>query len=111
MYPPYQPPINTPANCAVSKTAMARERVPGPWAPAVRATAGGIKSDSVMPIKARHARSETAEFDNPVRVVTPLQRTRLKTTRNLLENRSPICPAIGEHKAYTQRKIEPVRPS
>ena len=64
-----------------------------------------------MPINARHARSEKAEFDNPVKVVTPLQRTRLKTTRILLENRSPIWPAIGEHKAYTQRKIEPVRPS
>src|SRR5207247_804206 len=65
MYPPYQPPITTPANCAVSKTPMARERVPGPWAMAVKAIAGGRKQHAVVPIKLAPARRESAEAHHP----------------------------------------------
>ena len=58
-----------------------------------------MNSDSVIPMRARHANNIKAEVEKPVSAVTPLHRIKLITTRTRFEKRSPTWPAIGEQNA------------
>jgi len=70
-----------------------------------------MNSDSVMPIRALHAKSMKGELAKAVSAVTPFHSTKLRTTNLRFENRSPIWPAIGKQMAYTHKKIDPVKPN
>src|SRR5262245_11419652 len=92
-----EPPTATPASWLVAKIAIARERVCGPWAAAIRLYPAGMNTDSDTPSSARHTNRKTRFGENPESTVNALQIPRLATINFGLENRSPRIPASGEH--------------
>ena len=60
-----EPPTDTPANWLVPKIAIARERVRGECAAAIRPYAAGMKNDSETPSSARHTSRTTPFGDIP----------------------------------------------
>jgi hypothetical protein len=90
---------------------IARDRVSGPCALAMRPKAAGINIDSETPSRARHASRNAPLGESPERAVKTLHVAMLAVTRTRLEIRSPRIPATGEHRPYTQRNRAPVRPT
>src|SRR5713226_1144807 len=106
-----EPPTATPIIWRVAKTAIARERVSGPWAAAISAYAAGMNMDSETPSSPRHTKRKAPFGENPDRTVKVLQIARLPTTSLVFEKRSPRIPATGEHRPYTHRNSAPVSPT
>ena len=109
--PPYEPAATIPQTCAVLCTLKALERVAPGCIMAIKPTAAGKYNDSVSPIIPRQKRNATTEPLEPAPSMATLHRIKLAMTILSRRIRSARRPETVRHNAYTQRNVDPTKPS